>query len=71
MKNFYSKFYFDKKNKAQALREAQAALMKDERYSNPYYWAPFILVYSKPIEKQFWLKRMINKLSKNNQSLHE
>ena len=30
--------------KSQALREAQIALMHSEKYSHPYYWAPFILV---------------------------
>lgn len=30
--------------KAQALREASLALMKDERYRHPFYWAGFVLV---------------------------
>jgi CHAT domain-containing protein/predicted negative regulator of RcsB-dependent stress response len=30
--------------KAQALREAQIALMHSEKYNHPYYWSPFILV---------------------------
>ena len=30
--------------KAKALREAQIALMHSDKYSHPYYWAPFILV---------------------------
>jgi CHAT domain-containing protein len=33
-------------NKAQALRQAQLALLKtpDSQYRHPYYWAPFVLV---------------------------
>ncbi|KST63557.1 hypothetical protein BC008_13920 [Mastigocoleus testarum BC008] len=31
-------------NKAQALRQAQLALLKNPKYSHPYYWSPFILV---------------------------
>jgi CHAT domain-containing protein len=31
--------------KAEALRQAQVALLKGEsRYNHPYYWAPFILI---------------------------
>ncbi|MGD0405957.1 MAG: tetratricopeptide repeat protein [Candidatus Bathyarchaeia archaeon] len=32
------------KDKATALQEAQKEIMKREEYSDPYYWAPFVLV---------------------------
>jgi CHAT domain-containing protein len=32
--------------KAEALRQAQLALMKNPKYAHPYYWAPFLLVGS-------------------------
>jgi CHAT domain-containing protein/tetratricopeptide (TPR) repeat protein len=31
-------------SKAQALRQAQLTLKKDERYGHPFYWAPFVLI---------------------------
>ena len=31
-------------DKATALQEAQKRIMENEKYSHPYYWAPFILV---------------------------
>ncbi|MDY6936329.1 MAG: CHAT domain-containing protein [Cyanobacteriota bacterium] len=30
--------------KAEALRQAQLALLQDPRYNHPYFWAPFVLV---------------------------
>jgi CHAT domain-containing protein len=33
-----------KLNKAQALQQAQLALLKDKQYSNPHFWAPFVVV---------------------------
>ena len=30
--------------KAEALRAAQLALLKDKRTRHPFYWAPFVLV---------------------------
>ena len=42
MKTFYHNL--TKQGKAEALRRAQVALLKDPRYVYPYYWAPFILV---------------------------
>jgi CHAT domain-containing protein len=42
MKTFYHNL--TRRGKAEALRRAQMALMKDPRYVYPYYWAPFILV---------------------------
>jgi len=32
------------KDKATSLQQAQLSLMRKEKYSHPYYWAPFILV---------------------------
>jgi CHAT domain-containing protein len=40
-------FYKNLKNgedKATALQQAQIKIMEKEGYSNPYYWAPFVLV---------------------------
>lgn len=31
-------------NKAQALQQAQIALLEEERYAHPAYWAPYILI---------------------------
>ncbi len=31
-------------NKAEALRQAKLAMIRDRSYARPYYWAPFILV---------------------------
>lgn len=31
-------------NKAETLRQAQLALIKDKRFSDPHFWAPFILI---------------------------
>jgi len=42
MKTFYNNLMTQ--GKAEALRGAQVALMKDSRYAFPYFWAPFILV---------------------------
>jgi CHAT domain-containing protein len=42
MKTFYENL--TTKGKAEALKGAQLALMKDPKFAFPYYWAPFILV---------------------------
>jgi CHAT domain-containing protein len=42
MKNFYANF--GKLPKAQALRQAQLALLKSKDLRHPYYWSPFVLV---------------------------
>jgi CHAT domain-containing protein len=51
MKNFYQALAQrnDKTglNKPQALREATLRLLKDRRYSHPFYWASFVLVSSR------------------------
>lgn len=46
MEEFYSKLTAEgtEVSKAQALRDAQLALLKKEEYQHPYYWAPFVLV---------------------------
>ena len=45
MEQFYARLATtDSGTKAKALREAQIALMRSERYNHPYYWAPFVLV---------------------------
>jgi len=31
-------------NKAEALRQAQLSLLKQDKYNHPYYWAPFVLL---------------------------
>lgn len=31
-------------NRAEALRQAQLFLLRQDKYKYPYYWAPFILV---------------------------
>jgi|GEM_PF-3113571 len=43
MVDFYSNI-LSGKDKATALREAKLALIKDEAFSKPYFWAPFVLV---------------------------
>ncbi|PMB43864.1 hypothetical protein CEN40_15115 [Fischerella thermalis CCMEE 5205] len=47
MGHLYSQLERAKKtkiNKAQALQQAQLALLNDQQYSNPHYWAPFVVV---------------------------
>lgn len=31
-------------NRAEVLRQAQLQLLQDEKYSHPYFWAPFVLI---------------------------
>jgi len=31
-------------SKAEALRQAQLSLMKQDAYKHPYYWAPVVLI---------------------------
>ena len=42
--DFYSRLSDARKSKAEALREAQLAVLADARYRHPYYWAPFLLI---------------------------
>jgi CHAT domain-containing protein len=44
MPEFYKAMLQPDTSKAQALQQAQLALMKDKRYEHPYFWASFILV---------------------------
>ncbi|MCL1467310.1 CHAT domain-containing protein [Argonema galeatum] len=44
MVEFYKNLIQGGKNKAEALRQAQLLLLKQEKYNHPYYWAPFILL---------------------------
>jgi CHAT domain-containing protein len=44
MDQFYRALQQPGMTKAQALHQAQVALLKDERYQNPYYWSPYVLV---------------------------
>jgi CHAT domain-containing protein len=44
MTRFYGALNKTGGSKAESLRQAQLALLKSSEYSNPYYWAPFVLV---------------------------
>lgn len=44
MAEFYSQLSQPGVNKAEALRRAQLSILQQGRYSDPYYWAPFVLV---------------------------
>ena len=45
MARFYNQLAsVDSVTKAKALREAQIALMRSDKYSHPYYWSSFVLV---------------------------
>jgi CHAT domain-containing protein/Tfp pilus assembly protein PilF len=45
MKDFYQRLLNQPETGySQTLREAKISLMKTEKYSSPYYWAPFILI---------------------------
>jgi CHAT domain-containing protein len=44
MEDFYLKMKDKNMSKAEALQKAQIELMRDEKYSHPYFWAPFILI---------------------------
>jgi CHAT domain-containing protein len=44
MTRFYGALNKTGGSKAESLRQAQIALLKSSEYSNPYYWAPFVLV---------------------------
>lgn len=43
MANLYREMFVRKQSPAAALRLAQTAMIKDRRWSNPYYWATFVL----------------------------
>lgn len=44
MTEFYQTRQTKKLTKAEALQRAQLSLLKDEDFSHPYYWSPFILI---------------------------
>ena len=46
MNSFYQQLQQSdsKGSKAQALRQAQLELIKSDRFSHPYYWAPFVMI---------------------------
>jgi CHAT domain-containing protein/Tfp pilus assembly protein PilF len=45
MRDFYRlRQAHPEETKAEALRQAQIHLLKDAKYSHPYFWAPFILI---------------------------
>jgi CHAT domain-containing protein len=44
MVEFYRELGQPGVTKAQAVRNAQLALLKQPQYEHPYYWAPFILL---------------------------
>jgi CHAT domain-containing protein len=44
MESFYKKIKNEKMSKVEALQKVQIEMMRDEQYSHPYYWAPFILI---------------------------
>ncbi len=44
MVQFYRELLKPKVTKAEAVRQAQLYLLKQSKFSHPYYWAPFILV---------------------------
>ena len=46
--NYYSKLQKNNgTNKYAPLREVQLEMIQSEKYSNPYYWAPFIFIGEK------------------------
>ncbi|MBW4561695.1 MAG: CHAT domain-containing protein [Mojavia pulchra JT2-VF2] len=44
MEQFYKHLNQPGVSKGQALHRAQQALLKEPKYQNPYYWAPYVLV---------------------------
>jgi len=44
MKQFYQELNKPGVTKAAALHHAQQSLLGGQKYQNPYYWAPYILV---------------------------
>jgi len=43
MRRFYRRLLHDGLTPAAALRAAQVSMLKEERWSSPYYWAAFVL----------------------------
>jgi CHAT domain-containing protein len=44
MAEFYQQLATSKVSKAEAIRNAQLALLQSREYKNPFFWAPFVLV---------------------------
>ena len=44
MSQFYQELVINHKEKSQAIRDAQLALLNDSQYRHPFYWAPYVLV---------------------------
>jgi len=42
--DFYKELSRGRDSKAEALRQAQLALMADRRFRHPYYWGPFLMI---------------------------
>jgi CHAT domain-containing protein len=43
MVRFYKGIFVEKLRPAQALQSAQVSMLKDAKYSAPFYWAAFVL----------------------------
>ena len=43
---FYENLITRKMTRADSLRAAQVAMIRDERYAHPAYWAPFLMIGS-------------------------
>ncbi len=44
MSEFYRAIATSEVNKAQALRQAQIAILKNSQFEHPFFWAPFVLI---------------------------
>jgi CHAT domain-containing protein len=44
MTQFYTELSLQTETKAESLRRAQEAVLQDDRFSHPYFWAAFVLV---------------------------
>lgn len=44
MSDLYKQLATTRKTKAEVLRQAQLALLANEKYQHPYFWAPFVLI---------------------------
>ncbi len=42
--DFYQRLHDNKMSKAEALQQAQLALMRDPRYGHPFFWSPFLII---------------------------
>ncbi len=43
MKEFYEKLVKENLSKTESLRKAQLAMLRDEKFAHPFYWAPFVI----------------------------